>query len=163
DVFPGRRDGTFATPRTEAFGTFPQETLVNTYVLDVTGDGRPDLLGQLVVAFSTTLVLRTRVARADGTLGPPADVRFGNYDLASLVMADFNGDGFPDLAGNYRGDRGNVNPGNPDPNYAGGRIYLFFGQGDGTFPDVQIVEAEAPQGLAVADFNGDHRPDLVTA
>src|SRR5262249_3079922 len=114
-------------------------------------------------AFSTTLVLRTRVARADGTLGPPADVRFGNYDFASLVMADFNGDGFPDLAGNYRGDRGNVNPGNPDPNYAGGRIYLFFGQGDGTFPDVQIVEAEAPQGLAVADFNGDHRPDLVTA
>ena len=69
----------------------------------------------------------------------------------SLAVGDFNRDGIPDLAvtqGQTGADRHHEAPGN----------------GDGTFrPAISFVSGNWPHSMAVADFNGDGKPDLVTA
>jgi hypothetical protein len=64
------------------------------------------------------------------------------------VVADFNGDGKPDLA----------------VSNSGGPVAVSLGNGDGTFQASQIYGAgKASQSVAVGDFNGDGKLDLVAA
>jgi hypothetical protein len=59
-----------------------------------------------------------------------------------------NGDGIPDLVAV------SVGP-------SSGSAAVLLGNGDGTFQNATIYPAgEFPNALAVADFNGDHRPDI---
>ena len=68
-----------------------------------------------------------------------------------MAVADFNGDGKPDLAV--------VNAGNGDLD--GGNVSILLGNGDGTFqPANNIAAGKSPVSIAVGDFNGDDRPDL---
>jgi hypothetical protein len=74
-----------------------------------------------------------------------------NPDPQKLVVADFNGDGHPDLA-ILSGQSANT-------------VYVALNNGNGTF-GTAIAYHFAPgfatmNDLAVADFNGDGRPDLV--
>lgn len=64
-----------------------------------------------------------------------------------LAIADFNGDGTPDLA------VANV-PGTST-------ISVLLGRGDGTFTQPFAPFPQSSFTLATGDFNGDHRPDLV--
>ncbi len=77
----------------------------------------------------------------------------GNGPLAGIAVADFNGDGIPDLAlsaldwGDYH-----------EP----GTVSIYLGAGDGTFtagPQTLSTNSQ-PNAIAVADFNGDGIPDL---
>jgi hypothetical protein len=66
--------------------------------------------------------------------------------LNSIVSADFNGDGKPDLA------EGND-----------GQLWVQLGNGDGTFTQVPGARAslgEVPIEVVSADFNGDGKPDI---
>src|SRR5579871_482785 len=64
----------------------------------------------------------------------------------TLAVADFNGDGLPDIAVSDR-DRGMVD--------------VLLGRGDGTFAAAQSYVAGAnPTGVAVGDFTGDGMPDI---
>jgi hypothetical protein len=63
------------------------------------------------------------------------------------MVADFDGDGIPDIATSSVVDA---------PAAASGR-------GDGTFKPARPLESLIEQGGAVADFNGDGRPDLAFA
>ncbi|HEV2177123.1 MAG TPA: FG-GAP-like repeat-containing protein [Terriglobia bacterium] len=64
----------------------------------------------------------------------------------SVAVADFNGDGKPDLVVS------DVTP---------STVSVFLGNGDGTFqPHVDYPVASLPDQLIVADFNGDGKPDL---
>lgn len=161
-VLLGQSDGEFALPTHFPVMTAEEGSLFGAYALDVTGDGRADLLTQIYGPWGLQTVLRIFPAQADDTFGAPVDSSLGGGYFNSLVVADFNGDGFLDLAANYPGDSGVVGPGG-DSHYAGGKIYVLFGRGDGRFPEIEIIDAESPMNLAVADFNHDGRPDLVTA
>src|SRR5207249_719736 len=75
---------------------------------------------------------------------PNTNVKVG-LRPGSIVAADFNGDGVPDLA------------------VASDSLQILLGVGDGTFREARPVAGyfDSPEHLAVADLNGDGVPDLV--
>ncbi len=115
---------------------------------DLNRDGIPDLV---VV---TSIQACAYLGNGDGTFRQSWCGSGGyNYPylLAIVVIADFNGDGIPDLAVTDPGT-GNFNP------------MLFNGNGDGTFTASANYPPEIyfPVALAAADMNLDGTPDLVS-
>lgn len=83
-----------------------------------------------------------------GASGSPIMV---GVNPAAAVVADFNGDGKPDLA---------------VANTKDGTVTILLGNGDGTFtpaPSSPITVGAGPDALAVGDFNLDGVPDLAVA
>ena len=84
------------------------------------------------------------LALVDGT-SMSAPIVLGS-GLNSIVSADFNGDGKPDLA------EGND-----------GQLWVQLGNGDGTFtqvPGARAALGDVPIEVVSADFNGDGKPDV---
>ncbi len=111
---------------------------------DVNGDGKPDVV---VVSDGGVSVL---LGNGDGTFQPPTSYSTGGW---SVAIGDFNGDGKLDLVV-------------ADP--VDGEVYVRLGNGDGTFQAAQTVSnypfmTLVPVSVAVADVNGDGKPDLVVA
>ena len=70
----------------------------------------------------------------------------------AVTTADFNGDSKLDLAIANNG----FNSGNT--------VSILLGKGDGTFANhVDYATDQVPVWVALADFNGDHKPDLAVA
>jgi hypothetical protein len=140
-IFYGKGDGTFSSPWILNSGTFYHgESLL---VGDVNGDGEPDLVatGRLFPGYDTVAVF---LNNGDGTF--TAGQSFAAGSIAASLLADLTGDGKLDLL---------ITRGN-------GNVEVFQGKGDGTFlkPGVQYPMTQGMNSLALADFNGDGRPDL---
>ena len=107
----------------------------------VVGLGHPDVLAPNTYSDTVTAFF----GRGDGTLvGPPA-YSVGGVPT-SMVLADFNGDGKPDLA------------------VAAGGLWIILSQGGGSFKTpVQIASPSntVVSSVAAGDFNGDGKQDLV--
>ena len=143
-ILLGNGDGTFTTGPTTVVGYDP----VGMAVGDFNGDGIPDFA--VVSDFPATVNIL--LGKGDGkfTIASPISV---DTTLYAVAVGDFNGDGIPDLAtAHYQ------NIGAPD--YVGA-VTLLLGNGDGTFKVGPVIDA-VPSSVAVADFNGDGIPDLVT-
>ncbi|MBV9303379.1 MAG: VCBS repeat-containing protein, partial [Acidobacteriaceae bacterium] len=99
---------------------------------------------------SNTVYFQVEQPQTTVTFGPrnPLPV---NQDVVSVVVADFNGDGFPDLA--LAAETSTSSPGS---------VLIELGNGDGTFqsPVTYPAGAACPSELIVGDFNGDGKPDL---
>jgi Bacterial Ig-like domain (group 3)/FG-GAP-like repeat len=111
---------------------------------DFNQDGKTDLVLSLDAAHQAQVLL----SNGDGTFAPQTPIPNATLFVSGKV-ADFNGDGHPDL----------LLGGNGEP-------YLFLGKGDGTFTQVSIPNGSFPgaySGEAVDDFNGDKLLDAVLA
>jgi hypothetical protein len=116
-------------------------------VADVNGDGKLDLIA---CGGSTMSVL---LGNGDGTFQPAVSYYAGGSPCYSVAVADLNGDGKPDVAvAVYR------------------NIAVLLGNGDGTFQPAVTYSWGGGDGtswgsnsLAIADLNGDGKPDLAVA
>ncbi len=156
---------------------------------DFNGDGNPDL--EIVSTFQSTVFIM--LGNGNGTFQRGTDIVFpviqsigqfavthldndGKADLAGstgivlmgngngtfqslpnfvasagegIAAADLNGDGFTDLA---------------LTNGFSMRIAVMFGNGNGSFqPEIRFGVGGFPSSVLIEDFNGDEKPELVTA
>lgn len=138
----------FKPAQSYAVGTNPTSVAVG----DLNGDDKPDLAVLNSGSNNVTILL----GKGDGTFqcggsfaaGIPAD----STVIPTIAIGDFNGDGKVDLAV--------LVP--PDGNTAPGEVHILMGNGDGTLqaPIVMTLEPNVTV-VAVADFNGDKKADLV--
>jgi hypothetical protein len=113
-------------------------------VADFNGDGKLDLVVTTRFQFNGTVGVL--LGNGDGTFQAARNFAAGDFP-GSLTVADFNGDGKPDLAAVE------VN---------GGTANILLGNGDGSFqpPETFASGGAFAFSLAVGDFNGDGKPDL---
>jgi len=91
------------------------------------------------------------LGNGDGTFQPAVSYNPGSSDAISVAVADVNGDGKLDLL------VANYTPSNS--------VAVLLGNGDGTFqaPVTYSPGGQQPISIAVADVNGDGKPDLLVA
>jgi hypothetical protein len=146
----GNGDGTFQPVVTYGSGGYFANSVA---VADVNGDSKPDLLvaNECVDKNCASGTVGVLLGKGDGTFQPVVTYGSGGLYANSVTVADVNGDGKPDLvAANYLSNNAGVILGNGDGTFqtavtygSGGSVYLYS--------------------VAVADVNGDGKPDLLAA
>jgi PKD repeat protein len=142
EVYSGNGNGTF-TFFTRS-GPMSQN-LARIVVADVNKDGKPDVLVANYLGGGFHVLLNT----GGGTLAAP--VKYLAKDTSrmhSITTADFNGDGFPDVA--VCGEKGSAE--------------VFLNAGNGTFPETghtAYATGQSLEDIVAADFSGDGIADLV--
>ncbi len=149
-VMLGNGDGSFRPKTDYGTGTTPLSVATG----DFNGDGKTDLAVANFGGKSVSVLL----GNGDGTFQPRTDIALSTTPV-SLTVGDLNGDGKPDLAV-------------ATEDLANDYVNVLRGNGDGTFQvPVSTVTDTAGKGIAVnlepfstiamTDFNGDGRLDLV--
>lgn len=147
-VLLGNGDGSFQPVVTYASGGNDALTVV---VADVNRDGKPDL----VVANENSVDVGVLLGNGDGTFQTATTYPAGGLDnTSSVAVADVNGDGTPDLLAV------NINSSGVTSSVA-----VLLGNFDGTFQTAVPygTAGVGAQSIAVADVNGDQKPDLIVA
>jgi uncharacterized repeat protein (TIGR01451 family) len=139
-IFMGNGDGTFQAPMTVPFNG---PSFSSGAVADMNVDGKPDL-----ILFNTSYNGGATVllGNGDGTFQSPVTGPASPSYPSAFTIADFNGDGKPDVAITY---------------WSG--IALQLGNGDGTLQASVVSNlGGTPGSLAFAgDFNGDGKRDVL--
>jgi hypothetical protein len=135
---------------TEAPGSpFPVGTKPSSVaVADFNGDGKQDLAVANEGSNNVTVLLGDGTGRFKAE--PVSSFKAGSGPF-SMAVADFNGDGKPDLA---------------IANRKSNNVTVLLGDGKGGFtqaPGSPFPVGTEPSSVEVADFNGDGKPDLAVA
>lgn len=149
-VLLGNGDGTFEPVVSYDSGADSDSVAI----ADLNGDGKPDLLvGDLI---SVAVLL----GNGDGTFQPkveysasiPGDTPVG---IGTVVVADVNGDGKPDIVAANQGSGVNDD----------GSVAVLLGRGDGTFQPAVNYDSGGLVAFSVAvqDVDLDGKPDLVVS
>jgi hypothetical protein len=146
---PGATTLSFANQQTFTTGNGP----ISVAVADVNGDGRPDLVVANLGSNTVSVLLNTTVPGATSPSFIPQQTFATGTNPRSVAVADFSGDGKPDLVVAKVGS--NTVSVLLNTTATGGTTASFALQ--------QTFAAGAPDSVAVADFNGDGKPDVVVA
>lgn len=142
-VLLGNGNGTFQTATIYSAGPSSYPTCL--VVADVNGDGQRDVLTANYYSDNIGVLL----GNGNGSLQPVTTYTTGTgSNPNNIVVADANGDGRPDL---FTANGGNSTAG------------VLLGNGNGSFlPIVTYItgSGSGPAGIAVADANGDGKPDI---
>src|SRR5262249_29082061 len=145
-VLLGNGNGTFQAPTKIAFGSEPRSVSVG----DFNGDGKLDLAvtsrrGDYYGDYGFANVL---LGNGDGSFSAPKTTALGFADPVSAVVADFNGDGRPDVA---------------TANADYGTLSVLLNDGFGNLRGPTNYSLVVPESVAAGDVNHDGNIDLVTA
>ena len=145
-VLLGKGDGTFFLSSTPATGQGPAGVAIG----DWNFDGKLDLAITNFKGNSVTVLLGNGDGTFSASYSPPVST-----GPTTIATGDFNGDGIPDLAVVALQSAATlVYP-----------VNILLGNGDGTFTAVPSSGASAfdAQQMAVGDFNGDGKLDVLTS
>jgi hypothetical protein len=143
-VYLGNGDGTFQAPTTFQ----PNAQVSSIAVGDLNKDGIPDLVISDSDQDYQNFELTTMLGKGDGTFAAAVHTASVPVGGGKLAVADFNGDGNPDVAqGGCCGDSW---------------LTVYLGNGDGTFSaQYGLAEAASIGQIVAVDINGDGRPDIL--
>jgi len=143
---PTANTGVFAPVVT--YGTGPGSTPYSIAAADVNGDGRFDLL----TANQGSSTAAVQLGTGTGAFGAAATYSTGpGSNPTGIAVADVNRDGRPDLL---------------TANQASSTAGVLLNTGAGSFAPASTYSTgtgSAPFDIAVADVNGDSKPDLLTS
>jgi Big-like domain-containing protein/VCBS repeat protein len=155
-VLLGNGDGTF---RPLAFYKVAGLSGATAVVADVNGDGNPDLVA-VASGNQTSNVgfVSVLLGNGDGTFKPAVSYLSAGELSVSVAVADVDADGKPDILVASCAPKGSACGTTAD-----GTLSVLLGKGDGTFKAaVTYLSGGAfANSVAVADVNGDSRPDLI--
>jgi hypothetical protein len=133
---------------------------------DFNGDGNLDLVVEYPDELDNSTLITALLGKGDGTFTAAASSTISGWAFfGAIAVADFNGDGIPDLAVTTNADSTSTLPRST--------LFVLLGKGDGTFvlssetpAASEIEESESPTArinslmLTVGDFNKDDKADV---
>lgn len=146
-VFLGQASGVLQPGTTLSVGIVGASEPFSAAIGDFDGNGDDDL----AIADNRSGTIIVRLGNGDGTFQAEAAYAIGGGSSFILTTGDVNVDGNLDLLCANRGS---------------GNVSVLLGRGDGTFKRTILAstgEATGPYAIALADFNRDGVPDVVTA
>jgi len=169
DLIVAQTAGTVAVLLGNGDGTFQKAVTYNTLggyyplsvaVADVNADGKPDIIIANYCSYSDCFQFGSvdvLLGNGDGTFRRAVTYDTGGDGPLSVAVADVNGDGKPDIIVS--------NSCSNEENCTNGSVDVLLGNGDGTFQKAVTFNTSGyhPTSVAVADVNGDGKPDIIVA
>jgi hypothetical protein len=153
ELLLGNGDGTFAPGRQYATGGFGTSSVA---IADLNGDGKTDVVAANQCGSSDCTTggsVSVLLGKGNGKLHMAHTYPTGANMAMSLVIADVNNDGKPDIV---------VANQCQDDSCQNGAVSVLLGNGDGTFKTAQIYASGGfnTNSVVAGDFNGDGNVDL---